>query len=152
RGPSLAAVRGALVVAGVASLLFFGRGFQPTVAREQYYPRSPFLDALAALRPHGRHLTFQSRGLPMNPETGAPHRLMEPVGYDAVTPLRMARLLRAATDDDSMASAQWKLPVRRDVDRRLLGVMAVKVFAHAASDLVPGRILFMTEPDLQLTA
>jgi hypothetical protein len=151
RGAGLAAVRGALVLACVASLLFFGRGFPPTVARAQYYPRSPFLDALARLRPDGRHLTFQSAGLQMNAETGAAYRLMEPVGYDAVTPLRVSRLLRAATDDDSMASAQWKLPVRRDVDRRLLGVMAVKAFAHAASDPLPGDVLFESEPDLLLT-
>jgi len=152
RGAALALVRGALVVACVASLLFFGRGFPPTVARAQFYPRSPFLEALARLRPDGRHLTFQSAGLQMNAETGAAYRLMEPVGYDAVSPLSVSRLLRAATDDSSMASAQWKLPVRRDVDRRLLGLMAVEQFAHAASDPLAGELSFESEPELQLTA
>jgi len=151
-GLGRAAARVVLVGVAVGSLIYFAYDYPPTVPARLVFPRSHILDALAELRPNGRHLTFKSEGLAIPPEVGAAYRLMEPVGYDALTPSSLARVQRAAMDDSARPASGHHLPASLDVDRRLLGLMAVRAFAHSATVPVPGEELLCREGDFVLTA
>jgi hypothetical protein len=152
RGTALACARAALVLLVCASLFHFGRGFLPSVPPALAYPPSPFLDALAELRPDGRHLVAHGSTFLLRPETGAAYGLMEPVGYDAMGVARYVPVLRAATDDPLLPKPMTDLPGRPDVDRRLLGLMAVRAFAHSADLPVPGETLHHDADGFTLTA
>jgi hypothetical protein len=152
RGRALAGARGLLVVLFGASLLYFGHGFLPTVPRAMFYPPAPVLDALAGLRPDGRHVVAHGSTFLLRPETGAAYGLAEPVGYDALGLARYVPLLRAAVDDRDWPRPMTDLPGRADVDRRLLGLMAVRAFAHSADLDVPGETLHRDAAGFVLTA
>ena len=134
--------RVALVLLVLASLALFAFDFPPTVPPELFYPRSPLLDELAGLRPDARSLALGGFSLQWDPETGAAYDLLEPTGYDAVGPLRSARLVRAACGS---------LSGRLDVDRRLLGLMAVRDLVHSTRLAVKGEIIARFEPEQALT-
>ena len=149
-GHRLQRVRVALVILVLASLVHFAYDIAPTVPPELFYPRSPLIDEMARLRPDGRALTDGSLGL--RSETGAAYRLLEPTGYDALAPALVVSVLRAATAHEHEAPPHWMLPTRLDFDRRLLGLMAVRGFAHAEHVPVAGPELWRSEPGLRLTA
>lgn len=144
--------RVALVVLVLGSLVHFAYDIPPTVSPELFYPRSPLIDEISRLRPDGRALVFSDGSLALRPETGAAYRLLEPTGYDAMAPARVVSVLRAATAHEQRPPAHWMLPTRLDVDRRLLGRMAVRAFAHSEHTSVAGQELWRSEPGLRLTA
>ena len=147
-----ALARAALAAVALGSLVVFAHDFLPTVPPERFYPPSPLLGALGGLRPAGRALTFSGRKLQLNPETAAAYGVLEPTGYDALGPARVSRVLRAAVDDPDRPVAPGSLPARLDVDRRLLGLMAVQAFAHSERLPIAGATLAELEPQQVLTA
>jgi len=151
QGRRLRLARVALVILALGSLVHFAYDIPPTVPPELFYPRSRFIDEIARLRPDGRGLVFSDGSLALRPETGAAYRLLEPTGYDAMAPALVVSVLRAATAHEQRPPAHWMLPTRLDVDRRLLGLMAVRAFAHSEHIPVAGQPLW-SEPGLRLTA
>lgn len=143
--------RVALVVLVLASLALFASDFPPTVTPELFYPRSPLLDELARLRPDARSLVLGGFSLQWDPETGAAYDLLEPTGYDAVGPLLSSRLVRAACGDESRPLATRSLSGRLEVDRRLLGLMAVRDLVHSTRLAVKGETIALFEPEQALT-
>jgi hypothetical protein len=152
QGRRLQLVRVTLVILGLGSLVYFAYDIPPTVPPELFYPRSRFIDDIARLRPDGRGLVFADDSLALRSEIGAAYHLLEPTGYDAMAPARVVSVLRAATADEQQSPAHWMLPTRLDVDRRLLGLMAVRAFAHSEHIPVAGQELWSSEPGLRLTA
>jgi hypothetical protein len=122
-GPGLI-LRLALVGVAAASLLPFGETLLPVVPRELFYPMSGgFLEARGVL-PDGRVLPMDSYAL--GAEIPTAWGLPDARGYDALTPPRIALLLRAALDWPDRATAMELLPARTDPDLRVLGLMAVR--------------------------
>jgi hypothetical protein len=143
--------RVALVVLVLASLVLFASDFPPTVPPALFYPRSPLLDELARLRPDARSFVLGGFSLQWDPETAAAYDLREPTGYDAVGPLLSSRLVRAACGDENRPLATRSLSGRPDVDRRLLGIMAVRDLVHSTRRPVQGETIALFEPGQALT-
>jgi hypothetical protein len=129
---------GLLLVAGtIAGLLLMLGPLLPFLPPELHYPDPPALGLLASARPDGRLLQMIPHRFAA--ELPTYYGLYDVRGYDALCPLHVAFLLRAATNVPGDYASVDLLPQRTDVDRDLLGLMAVKFltdWAGAPPELV----------------
>jgi hypothetical protein len=123
RGRAATVLAGLLVATVVLSLLPFGEELAPAVPRDLFYPHSGEFDVARGVLPQQRLLSMSSYAL--GAEVLTAYGLPDARGYDALTPPRIARLLRAALDWPDRESSMELLPTRTDPDLRLLGLMAV---------------------------
>ena len=107
----------------VASLLPFGAELAPGVPSSLFFPPSGEFDVARRLQPDHRVVGMNAYAL--GPEILTGFDLPDARGYDALTPPRIARLLRAALDWPDRSSSMETLPARTDPDLRLLGLMSV---------------------------
>jgi hypothetical protein len=115
--------RAALVALVAASIFYATERFIPTVDEARLLPRSPLIDRIAASPPSERAL-FMNLSMPA--DVNAWYGIRVANGYDCIYPLHVAQLVREATDRPQRTSSFSMLPLREDIDTRLLGIAAVK--------------------------
>jgi hypothetical protein len=127
-----------LLVAGViCGLALMLSPLLPFLPPELHYPDPPALGLLRSELPDGRMLQMVPHRFAA--ELPTYYGVYDVRGYDALCPLHVAFLLRAAANVPGDYAAVELLPQRTDVDRDLLGLMAVKFltdWAGAPQELV----------------
>ncbi len=149
-GRSLIVVRALLTAIVIVSFVSFGSRFLPKMKSDLFYPRSPMIDRLAALRPE-RFVLAPGSLVTFGADIGAAFGLLEPTGYDAVEDRRFRQVLDSAMQretDDIFAIESRPLTF----DRRLLGLMGVRAILHSPEIAVPGREIAREGARVLLTA
>jgi hypothetical protein len=137
-GAAMPALLAALLTAIVALSLFVaGERYVPTVDPARLFPSSPLLDHLAADSTNARSL-FMNLSMPA--EINGAYGISIVNGYDCIYAIRIAELVREATDFRDQRSPFQTLPRRDDLDTRLLGIAALKYvidWRKPAEDAIP---------------
>jgi hypothetical protein len=120
-----AIVAAALLALVAASLLPFGTALAPGLPRAFFYPRSGGFVTPERTWPDQRVLCMDIYAL--GAEVPTAYGIPDVRGYDALTPPRIALLLRAALDVPGRHTSMEELPARLDPDLSLLGLMAVSL-------------------------
>gem|GEM_PF-3395433 len=108
-----------------ASLLPFGEALAPALPRDFFYPVSGGYDLPRREWPEHRVLSMDVYAL--GAEVPTAYGIPDARGYDALTPPRIAMLLRAALDWPDRLTSMEMLPARNDPDLPLLGLMSVRL-------------------------
>lgn len=119
-------LRPLLAAAVVGGLLLVVAPLLPFLPPELHFPSPPAFELLRTAPPNGRLLQMVPHIFAA--ELPTYYGLYDVRGYDALCPRRVAELLRAATADPGDTATVDYLPLRNDVDRDLLGLMAVQYF------------------------